>query len=320
MTHWQPNTTLEILTQRADLLDVVRKFFKQRKTLEVDTPTLSQSTTPDPNIESFTTEYNNQPYFLHTSPEFPMKRLLAAGSGAIYQICKVFRQGEAGRNHNPEFTMIEWYQPGMAYRELMQQLDDLVRMLLKDSLELNETVHYTYNDVFLEFAEVNPLLTNKEELLAIVTKNNIQLVDSSESLTKDALLDLILSFVIQPQLPTDRPVFIYDYPTSQAALAKLNKDANIAERFELYINSIELANGYQELLDAKEQQQRFEKENKAREVNGIDIIPIDKNLIAALDSGMPMVSGVALGFDRLLMLATKTKNIRDVISFTIDRA
>lgn len=321
MISWHPNVNIETLKLRAALLNTARRFFQSYGFIEVDTPSLSQSTTPDPNIESFSTSFNNTRYYLHTSPEFPMKRLLAAGSGAIYQICKVFRQGEAGRNHNPEFTLIEWYQPEMHYRDLMTQVDSLVRDLLKDKLELKETIFYSYQDVFENIAGINPLFSNEKELHAVIEENNIQLYDSNIKLSKDALLDLIITQVIQPNLPTDVPVFIYDYPATQAALANIRKGkVDIAERFELYINGIELANGYQELLDAKEQQQRFKNENKVREQIGLQIIPIDANLISALDSGLPMVSGVALGLDRVLMLAAGVDSISDVIAFTIDRA
>ncbi len=319
MSHWKPNTTLETLKCRAKLLAIARQFFHDNNYLEVDTPSLSQSTTPDPNIESFVTEFNNTRYFLHTSPEFSMKRLLAAGSGAIYQICKVFRQGEAGRNHNPEFTLIEWYQPGMHYRALIEQVDKLVRLLLKDNLPLNETVLLTYRQAFEQFAGFNPLTASTEQLQTILSENKIQL--QQQTLTQNAYLDLIMSIIVQPNLPKDKPVFIYDYPASQAALANIRKDkTHVAERFELFINGIELANGYQELLDAREQQQRFENENKQRLAAGQQTIPTDAHLIAALQQGLPMVSGVALGFERILMLATDKNSIWDVIAFTADKA
>lgn len=321
MNSWQPNVNIEILKLRAALLNTARHFFQTHNFIEVDTPSLSQSTTPDPNIESFSTQFNNTRYYLHTSPEFPMKRLLAEGSGAIYQICKVFRQGEAGRNHNPEFTMIEWYQPEMHYRDLMLQVDTLVRCLLQDKLELTETISFSYKKVFEKFVSINPLLANVEDLLTVIDTNNIQLYDLSIKLSKDALLDLILTHVIQPRLPKSAPVFIYDYPASQAALANIRKGKiDIAERFELYVNGIELANGYQELLNAGEQQQRFEKENRAREQTGLKMIPIDAHLIQALEKGIPMVSGVALGLDRVLMLAAGVDSISEVIAFTIDKA
>ena len=319
MNDWQPNTSLETLKCRAALLETARHFFQENHFLEVDTPCLSQSTTPDPNIESFSTQFNHSQYFLHTSPEFPMKRLLASGSGAIYQICKVFRQGEAGRNHNPEFTLIEWYQPGMDYRALMQQLDELIRLLLKDKLSLSETVSFTYQQAFETFAGFNPFSASVQQLQTVLSKNNIQL--HQQTLTHDAYLDLIMSYIVQPNLPIAKPVFIYDYPATQAALANIRQGAvDVAERFELFINGLELANGYQELLDATEQLQRFENENKQRLAAGQQPVSVDMHLIEALRHGMPMVSGVALGFERLLMLATGKDNIQDVIAFTIDKA
>ncbi len=321
MNHWKPNTTPEILKLRAGLLNRARQFFQENNFLEVDTPVLSQSTTPDPNIESFSTQFNNTQYFLHTSPEFPMKRLLAAGSGAIYQVCKVFRQGELGRNHNPEFTMIEWYQPGLDYHALMKQVDALVRTLLQDKITLQETVFYSYQQVFKKYLNIDPFNSSIDELQAVIKQQAIQFNNEAQ-LSKDALLDLLISYVIQPVLPKDSPVFIYDYPASQAALANIRDEQGekIAERFELFINGIELANGYQELLDAKEQQLRFENENKTRLEAGQQTIPVDKNLIAALQAGMPEVSGVALGFDRLMMLATGAGSINEVISFSTDKA
>ena len=248
-----------------------------------------------------------------------MKRLLASGSGAIYQICKVFRQGEAGQYHNPEFTLIEWYQPGMHYRELMEQLDELVRLLLKDTLTLTKSILLTYQQAFEKFAGINPHTANRQQLQMVISKNNIQL--HKESLTHDACLDLIMSYLVQPALPKGRPVFIYDYPATQAALATIRKGkVDVAERFELFINRVELANGYQELLNANEQQARFENENKQRLAAGQQITPVDEHLIEALQQGMPMTSGVALGFDRLLMLATGKNTLQDVIAFSIDKA
>jgi len=321
VSKWHPNATLEIINLRAELLNKARQFFQSNNYLEVETPFLSRSTTPDPNIESFITEFNQVQYYLHTSPEFPMKRLLASGSGAIYQICKVFRQGELGKNHNPEFTMIEWYQPQLDYHGLMQQLDKLVRVLLQDKIALKETVLYSYRQVFKDYLALDPFVDEKEQLLAIIQQNNIQLYGNGADLTKDALLDLLMTHLIQPRLPEACPVFIYDYPASQAALANIRKDnVAVAERFELFINSMELANGYQELLDADEQQRRFESENKIRSQSGQQQIPIDKNLIAALNAGMPMTAGVALGFDRLIMLAAGVDSISDILAFDIDGA
>jgi len=322
INNWQPNISLQVLKARAELLSLARVFFQKINCLEVETPTLSGSTTSDPNIESFSTRQHQQTYYLHTSPEFPMKRLLAAGSGAIYQICKVFRQGEAGRYHNPEFTMIEWYQPGLNYHALMQQVDEFVAYLLNDVFSLKNTIHISYKDAFEKYVQVNPFVATNNELLEVLKKHKIEFYNNEQSLDKDALLDLIISQLIQTQLPANTPVFIFDYPASQAALAKIRQQDSyqVAERFELFINGVELANGYQELLDASEQQQRFEAENKKRTTAGLKTIPIDQHLIAALASGIPMVSGVAMGFDRLLMLAMQKESINEVIAFTIDKA
>ena len=318
---WQAGANKDILICRANLLRCIREFFFQINTLEVDTPALSLSTTPDPNIDSFTSQYFSQQYYLHTSPEFPMKRLLASGSGPIYQICKVFRHGEAGKHHNPEFTMLEWYQPGMTYHALMKQIDELLRLVLKDTLPLNDTVSIRYKDLFEQQFAINPLTCSKKDLFAAVEQHNINLHDSANNIGRDTLLDVLVTHIIQPSLPDNTPIFVYDYPESQAALAVIRReDEPVAERFELYLNGLELANGYQELLDANEMQLRFENENRQREEKGIPTIPLDEHLLNALHAGLPMMSGVAVGFDRLLMLATGEQDIRNVMAFSFDNA
>ena len=318
---WQSNTNKEILKCRATLLRSIREFFYQNNTLEVDTPTLSMSTTPDPNIDSFITSYHSKQYYLHTSPEFPMKRLLASGSGAIYQICKVFRHGEAGNHHNPEFTMLEWYQPDMTYHALMKQLDELLRILLKERLTLNDTLNISYQNLFDKYLKINPHVCSKQELLNLIQQHKINLNDASNNFTRDALLDVLVTHIIQPSLPKNTPIFVFDYPKTQAALAEIREGEEcVAERFELYLNGLELANGYQELLDADEMQSRFEKENQQREAENIPTIPLDNHLIAAQRAGMPMVSGVAVGIDRLLMLVTGAESIQEVIAFSFDKA
>lgn len=323
MTDWQPGTSLEVLKHRARLLKCARDFFAKNNYLEVETPVLSVATVTDPHIESFTSQHQGTTCYLHTSPEFPMKRLLVAHGQAIYQICKVFRQGESGRNHNPEFTLLEWYQPGFSYRQLMQQLDALVRCLLEDALKLNDTVCYTYAEVFQMFAGFDPHTASLENIATVVQQHQINIPESltTKSSERDSWLDLVMTHIIQAQLPQQCPVFIYDYPASQAALARLHHEPHVvAERFELYINSIELANGYQELRDASELRQRFEQDNSQRQVRQQTQIPLDENLLAAMEAGLPDCAGVALGFDRLMMLATGAASISEVMGFTIENA
>jgi len=322
---WEPCASLAVLRSRATLLQKIRNFFQHRAVLEVETPILSYSTTCDPFIDSFATVHNNQTYYLHTSPELPMKRLLAAGSGAIYQICKVFRQGESGPKHNPEFSLLEWYRPGYDLWQLMQEMDELLHELLSE-LPLQETCYYSYQQCFEQSLSINPHTANMDDLYQCAKGYNLHQVLSLDD-EKDRWLDLLMSHVVEPNLGGDREhpaiCFIYDYPTSQAALARVAKDNNgqmVAKRFEVYMASMELANGFYELKDGNEQQSRFESENQQRLDMGKEAIPIDQHFLQALHSGLPECSGVALGLDRVLMLLESKNSIEHVISFPIARA
>ena len=322
MADWQPSASLATLRTRARLLRRIRAFFQAREVLEVETPLLSSAAVTDPHIESYAIKdpQHGKPRYLHTSPEFAMKRLLAAGSGSIYQLCKVFRQGEVGQRHNPEFTLLEWYRPGFDHQRLMAEVDNLLRELLDGYLSLGETLRLTYRDAFVQYAGLNPHTSTIEQLQAKVQQRGID-VSGLNDTEKDPWLDLLMTHVVEPALPRDCPVFICDYPASQAALARIRQDdPPVAERFELYIYGMELANGFHELTDAQEQRQRFEADNRARQAAGLDPMPIDAQFLAALEVGLPACAGVALGFDRLVMLATGAKSISEVLAFDADRA
>ena len=311
---WQPSASIETLKIRARLRQRIRAFFDARNVLEVETPVLSSAGATDLHIDSMTTHSGidqNQSLYLHTSPEYAMKRLLAAGSGSIYQLCKVFRYGEQGKQHYPEFTMLEWYRLGFDHLELMDEVDELVRELFSDSLKLSPTIRWTYQQAWQQIINIDPFSVSIEELQAFAQKHNIEVVGPISD--KDAWLQLIMSYCIEPALPKDTPVFIYDYPVSQAALAKVRNDSlPVAERFELYINGMELANGFHELTDVDEQRQRFETDNKKRMMAGKDTVPIDEELLAALPQ-IPDCAGVALGLDRMMMLVTGENDILRVI-------
>ncbi len=311
MINWQPSAELELLQARAQLLRTVREFFAAREVLEVETPLLCSSPVTDSHIQIFESEGR----YLQTSPEYAMKRLLVAGSGPIYQVCKAFRQEEAGSRHNPEFTMLEWYRPGFGARELMDEVQSLLELVLGP----NEVSRYSYRELFAEFAGVDPFSESQERLahrLGKVTELNF-MPDC-----RDAWLDLLLSHVIEPQLRDRGPVFVYDYPASQAALARLRDedDYPVAERFEVYVRGVELANGYRELCDANELAQRFERENESLRVRGEAERPVDQRLLQAIAEGLPECAGVALGLDRLLMLQSGSDDIQQVLSFDWSRA
>lgn len=315
---WRPVATLETLHRRAHMLADIRAFFAARNVLEVETPVLSHAMNPDPAIASFVTEYcmpgvnQGTPLWLHTSPEFPMKRLLAAGSGSIYQICKVFRNGEAGRMHNPEFTMLEWYRMGFGIDELMAEVETLVKCILGETLSLLPTRRRTYRSVFMELLGLDPLTANEERLSRCASDHDIHI---NVPLCRDEWLDLLMSHLIEPRLEANRLEFIYDYPASQASLARIKTDEGVAERFELYLNGMELANGFNELTDALEQRKRFEADIDARRHTGRPLGALDDRLLQALVSGLPACSGVALGIDRLLMTLLGSRHIHEVLAF-----
>ena len=320
---WLPNASFEDLRLRASVYATIREFFKQRDVWEVDTPSLSMATTTDPNIRSFETQFlgsgevQQQRMYLITSPEFHMKRLLSAGSGSIYQICHVFRQSELGSQHNPEFTQLEWYRVGMRYHELMKEVADLVSLLLGS--EKPDPEYLTYQEAFLRYAQIDPLEISLEELRQHAQQAGLSL-PTSESEDRDLYLDYLMSTQVQPRLGKGRLTFVYEYPASQCALARIASDnSQVAERFELFIEGIELANGFHELADADQQIHRFHTELDRRAQLGIESTAIDQHLIAALDAGLPDCSGVALGIDRLQFMSSK-KSLHDILAFPFNRA
>ena len=317
---WQPTASLEALRARAELNRSIREFFIETDVLEVELPILNHAPVADMNIEPIAvpTTADMPALYLHTSPEYSMKRLLCAGSGDIYALGKVFRAGEAGGRHNPEFTMLEWYRVGIDHLELMHEVSDLLTELFAGSaIELADSpIFISYQQAVMEYAALDPLNASDDA----ITQLGIELAGGDLGLNRDGWLDMIMSHKVEKALPKNRLVFIYNYPASQAALAKLNHDEKgqlISERFEVYLNGLELANGYNELTDAQEQQQRFEKELVETER------PVDEKLLAAMaanDAGLPACAGVAMGIDRILMLQLGLKTLAEVISFDIHRA
>jgi lysyl-tRNA synthetase class 2 len=325
--NWRPTATQENLQARARILAHVRSFFASRSVLEVETPLMSMAAATAPHLQSLTTRYtgpfapHGQQLFLQTSPEFAMKRLLAAGSGPIYQICKAFRNGEVGRKHNPEFTMLEWYRPGFDQHMLMNEVELLVTDLLADVLAHTSSERISYRDAFLRHAKIDIYHASSADLRACVYEQGIG-VSGLDNNDRDAWLELLMTHSVEPHLGQGRLCFIYDYPASQAALARIRSDPpepEVAERFELYVNGIELASGYHELSNSDEQRRRFEQDGaRRRELQAADV-PVDECLLAALDQGLPDCSGVALGLDRLVMLAVGATELREVLAFSIDR-
>jgi len=325
---WRPVATVEVLQQRARMLASIRAFFSGRGVLEVETPILSAAGTPDPALASLVTRYTGPHYphgqdlYLHTSPEFPMKRLLAAGSGAIFQICKVFRDGEAGRMHNPEFTLLEWYRPGFTLEALMDEVETLIHFVLTDYFTLQTTERLSYRDVFVKHLGLDPHQANTHDYAEAARQHDIH-PPADLNLHHDVApwRDLLLTHVIEPRLGQNRLTFIHDYPASQAALARIRPgDPPLAERFEVYLNGIELANGFHELGDAEEQFTRFERQLHGRAAQKLPSIPLDNLFLSALHHGLPDCCGVALGFDRLAMLALGARKIDEVLSFSLQNA
>ena len=314
-------STKEKLLAKAQLLAVVRRFFYHRGVTEVCTPILGQAAATDPSIEPLHTRYTGPEYpqgldlFLQTSPEFAMKRLLAAGSGAIYQIAQVFRDGEYGPRHNPEFTLLEWYRPGLDHHGLMQEVADLVYACLGAEPGMEKI---SYVALFEREFGWNPLQAQLRQLEDAARAHGVEICDLEH---RDQWLDLLMSLVIEPTLGKQGLTFVYDYPASQASLARLSsEDECVASRFELYYRGVELANGFHELTNAAEQRKRFEAENRQRRQRGLAQLPVDEKLLAALESGLPDCAGVALGLDRLLMLQQGASTLDDVLAFSLKDA
>ncbi len=321
-TEWQPGADLDALRARAAMLADIRRYFADRDVLEVETPLACLSAGTDPALSVMRARYTGPVFahgvdlYLQTSPEFAMKRLLADGSGAIYQICKAFRDGEAGRLHNPEFTILEWYRPGFDVDRLIDEVANVARLALQRSELAAEQI--TYASLFDMRLGIDIFGADTQSLREHALAQNIIGAEQLE-LDKDAWLDLLLSHLIQPQLGKDTLCFVTDYPVSQAALARTNPDGTTAARFELFHQGIELANGFHELIDAGEQAARFEADNCKRRGQRQPPVRVDRRLLAAMESGLPDCAGVAVGLDRMLMLRLGVDDIDDVLAFSLQR-
>ncbi|NIY84882.1 elongation factor P--(R)-beta-lysine ligase [Vibrio hepatarius] len=320
--NWQPTASIEQLRSRAKVIQTIRQFFANKNVLEVDTPAMSHATVTDIHLHTFQTEFVGPDYadgrklYIMTSPEFHMKRLLAAGSGCIYQICKSFRNEENGRYHNPEFTMLEWYRVGFDHHQLMDEMDELLQLVLG----CGDAQRMSYQQAFLSVLGVCPLEASMAELKRVASELGLSDIAEPEQ-DRDTLLQLLFSIGVEGKIGQDTPAFVFDFPASQAALAKINpQDPRVADRFEVYFKGIELANGFHELDNPAEQLKRFEEDNLKRAEMGLVAQPIDHHLIEALKSGLPDCAGVALGIDRLIMLSLGCDHIDQVTAFPFPRA
>lgn len=319
LASWRPSATLAALRRRAAALADTREFFRARNVLEVETPAMVNAPVSDVNLGSVQALVPGRatPLFLHTSPEYAMKRLLAAGIGDSYQICRVFRGNERGRQHNPEFTMVEWYRLGFSLEDLMREVADLVLQLMGAVLPVE---FVSYREAVQAHAGLDPLDADDAELRRAAQALGLDAASAGRA-GRDELLDLIVGARVGPALGAQSLTFVHRYPASQAALARLDPaDARLALRFELYHRGVELANGYHELVDGAEQQARFAADQKNRAARGLPTFTLDANLLAALAAGLPDCAGVALGFDRVLMLALDATSIDQVLAFPVERA
>ena len=319
MQIWQPSASIATLKKRAEIFALIRAFFDARNVLEVDVPVLSAKAVSDPYIDSMTVNYRHFPedtaqeYYLQTSPEYAMKRLLSANSGCIYQMSKVFRNGESGSKHNPEFTMLEWYRLGFDEQALMAE----VAALVARCCDIDEFVYTTYQQLFKDYLSVDIYQATDVEL-GVIMNQHVEVAGEHDT---DTWLNLLMSHCIEPKL--SGAVFVYDYPASQSALARLKTDHTgrlVAARFELFVEGVELANGYHELTDASEQSKRLEADQAQRKQLNLPQRPLEKRLVSALEQGLPDCAGVALGVDRLVMLALSKSSISDVLPFDFSRA
>ncbi|MFM6907499.1 MAG: EF-P lysine aminoacylase EpmA [Acinetobacter tjernbergiae] len=323
MKTYQPTCSIDALKARAEMYHKIRQFFAERNVLEVETPVLSQAGVTDVHLASVQVQrhiygkLNTQ--YLQTSPEFPMKRLLASGSGAIYQICKVFRDDEHGRKHNSEFTMLEWYRPNLDLKALMHETADLLETCLAHRFGEVRPYILSYKHAFQDRLDINPLQATLKQLKETANRVGLNLDLGDDRL---GYMDLLFSHFVEPSLGFDAPVFLTDFPPEMASLAKVKTDEDgelVAARFEVYIEGLELANAYDELLDANVLAGRFDADNVERAQQGLSVIPTDQYLLAALPH-MPECSGIALGIDRLLMVAMNKMKIDQVIAFPAEIA
>ncbi len=313
---WRPAATCEVLRLRAAMLAAARRFFLKRGVMEVDTPVLSAATASDVHIASLQTNISldgPKPVYLQPSPESAMKRLLAAGSGPIFQFARAFRDAEAGPMHNPEFLLLEWYRPGFDLGALINEVAALVAVLMKPKIPVEQL---SYREAFISYAGIDPYTASIEAIAELCRRSGFRGALDDRS----AGLDILLTRLVQPAL-SPGCVFLYHFPADQAALAKVRPgNPPLAERFELFLDGIEIANGYQELIDAREQRIRIEADLARRRERGLPVVPADIRLLQALEHGLPECAGVALGFDRLVGLKAGVEDIRRVMAFPVDRA
>ncbi|QCI18526.1 elongation factor P--(R)-beta-lysine ligase [Buchnera aphidicola (Aphis nasturtii)] len=320
--NWKPSASIKDLIKRAKIINNIRLFFLEKKILEVETPSLSKSTVTDINLTPFETNYlflennlNKLKLWLITSPEYHMKRLLAAKSGPIYQICHSFRNTEYGKRHNPEFTMLEWYQTSYSMHEFIDQID----LFFQKILQSKQAVKISYQEVFIKYLNIDPFSTDICELYKISKKFNLQHLTCFEK-NLNTLIEILFTLVIEPLLGEYQPTFVYHFPIEQASLAAKNsKDDRISERFEIFFKGIEIGNGFYELTDYLENKKRLINDNKNRRKMNLPIRKIDNNFLNAINHGLPLCSGVAIGIDRLIMIALNKKSIYEVMSFAFDR-
>lgn len=306
-----------MLRARARLVTEIRGFFAERAVLEVETPILSAAATVDPQIDSFATTCGR---WLKTSPEFAMKRLLAAGSGSIWQLARVFRVDECGRHHNPEFSLLEWYRPGWDHRQLIDECEALLQAV---GAAPQGCERLTYRDAFITLAAVDPFADSLARLRSALPPGLADLAPPTGdgAVPRDFLLDLLMSHVVGPKLGVDAPLVLIDFPASQAALARIRPgDPPVAERFEIFWRGLEMANGFHELTDPVEQQRRFVADQQRRAEQGRTVPPFDARLISAMTHGLPDCAGVAIGLDRLLMLLQARPALGEVLAFDAERA
>ncbi|EFX92817.1 lysine--tRNA ligase-like protein GenX [Actinobacillus ureae ATCC 25976] len=317
---WKPTASIQNLIKRSQIMAEIRQFFKDRGVLEVETPALSEFSVTDVHLSTFSTQFLSpfaskaKTLHLMTSPEYHMKRLLAAGSGSIFQLCRVFRNEEVGKRHNPEFTMLEWYRPHFDMYRLINEVDDLLQQIL----DCEPAESYSYQFVFQTYVGLDPLSATRAQLVEKARKHGFPCEDDEN---RDTLLQFLFSEIVEANIGKERPTAVYHFPSSQAALAQISsEDHRVAERFEVYYKGLELANGFDELSDAKEQMRRFEQDNVQRAQMGLPAQQLDTRFLAALKAGIPNCSGVALGVDRLMMIAMNAEKIDEVMAFGVESA
>jgi lysyl-tRNA synthetase class 2 len=324
---WEPACSIQAMADRAELNANIRRFFADRQVMEVETPSLGSCSVTDPALHTFKTsfhlpgQHNGQPMFLQTSPEFAMKRLIAAGSGSIYQICKAFRNEESGRHHNPEFTLLEWYRVGFTLDDLIGEVELLVAEISPEGFVLHPPESLTYVDAFLGLLGIHPLDATLDELADIAVARNIPEAKELCGDDRSIWLDLLFSYFVQPFLGQDRLTSVYRYPAFMPSLARTcPDDERFVERVEIFLSGMELGNGFHELINAEEQKARFQRDRKQRKAHGLPVPDMDERLLAALRQGLPDCSGMAIGLDRLLMAFTRRHSLSEVLAFPLGQS